>query len=245
MSNWYIRRSRRRFWKSEDDGDKAMAYETLWYSLMRICQLLAPWAPFVSDHVWRELAAGTDMPSSVHLSDWPEVKSENSPTVAQMTLVRDVIKEALALRAESSIKVRQPLESLTVHTTLELDDQYADIIRDEVNVKHVAVKVGKHKAAPELDTNVTPELKREGIMRDVIRLVQSARKQAGLQVDDRIELGLKCDDHVVTQAIAEHAGAIKAETLAVSLDEVVEGYTTEGKVEGAELTISLCKHNSL
>ncbi len=245
MSNWYIRRSRRRFWKSEDDGDKAMAYETLWYSLMRICQLLAPWAPFVSDYVWRELAKGINMPSSVHLSDWPEVKVENSLGIAKMASVRDVIKEALALRAEAGIKVRQPLESLTVHTTLELDDQYADIIRDEVNVKHVAVKVGKHKAAPELDTNVTPELKREGIIRDVIRLVQSARKQADLQVDDRIELGLRCDDQDVVQAIAEHAEVIKSETLAVTLGEIVDGYTTEAKVEGAELTISLRKHNSL
>jgi isoleucyl-tRNA synthetase len=245
MSNWYIRRSRRRFWKSEDDGDKTMAYETLWYALIRICQLLAPWAPFVSDYVWRELVRGTDVPASVHLSDWPAADTTDTSVITNMALVRETIKEALALRAEAGIKVRQPLSRLVVTAKAELDVQYSDIIRDEVNVKQVEVRLSDEAHAPQLDTNVTPELQREGIMRDVVRLVQNARKQAGLDVDDRIELGLTSTSTDIVQAITEHSGVIKAETLAAVLTETVEGHSTQAKVGEAEVTISLRKHESL
>ncbi len=245
MSNWYIRRSRRRFWKSEDDGDKAMAYETLWYTLIRLCQLLAPWAPFVADYVWRELVEGTTMPSSVHLSDWPEASRPDASQLAQMAVVRDTIKEALAARADAGIKVRQPLAHLLVSSKQELDAQYLDIIRDEVNVKSVKIKLVNTPAAPELDTVVTPELRREGIMRDVVRLVQNARKQAGLEVDDRIELGLRCEDEDISRAIAEHKETIQAETLASTLQKTVEGNVVSAKIDGVEITISLRKAESL
>jgi isoleucyl-tRNA synthetase len=245
MSNWYIRRSRRRFWKSEDDGDKAMAYETLWYALIRICQLLAPWAPFVSDYVWRELVRGTDMPASVHLSDWPAADKTDTSVITNMALVRETIKEALALRAEAGIKVRQPLSKLVVTAKAELDVQYSDIIRDEVNVKQVEVRLSDEAHAPQLDTDITPELQREGIMRDIVRLVQNARKQAGLDVDDRIELGLTSTSTDIVQAITEHSGVIEAETLATVLTETVEGHSTQAKVGEAEVTISLRKHESL
>ncbi len=245
MSNWYIRRSRRRFWKSEDDSDKAMAYETLWFTLMRICQLLAPWAPFVSDYVWRELAGGTSMPASVHLSDWPAADQLDSTSITQMAVVRDGIKEALALRAEAGIKVRQPLAKLVLQTPSELGEGHLDIIRDEVNVKQVEARTGKERIMAQLDTVVTPSLKREGIMRDVVRCVQSARKQAGFEVDDRIVLGLASDDEALREAIEEHAATIQQETLAVSLKDQVEGFSTSVQLEGAELGISLRKHNSL
>ncbi len=245
MSNWYIRRSRRRFWKSEDDGDKTQAYETLWFTLMRICQLLAPWAPFVSEHVWRELATGTAMPRSVHLSDWPMAEAVDDESLVQMAFVRDVIKEALALRAEAGIKVRQPLAQLVVYAPRALGEGQTDIMRDEVNVKRVEARISKERTAPELDTTLTPELKREGIMRDVVRLVQSARKQAGLQVDDRIALGLSCDDEEVTKALSEHTQTIQQETLAETLSDKVEGFSVSARVEGVELNISLHKHNSL
>ena len=97
----------------------------------------------------------------------------------------------------------------------------------------------------QLDTVVTPSLKREGIMRDVVRCVQSARKQAGFEVDDRIVLGLASDDEALREAIEEHAATIQQETLAVSLKDQVEGFSTSVQLEGAELGISLRKHNSL
>ncbi len=242
MSNWYIRRSRRRFWKSDDDSDKQQAYEVLWYALVRVCQLLAPWAPFVSDYVWRELTVGLDrLPSSVHLSDWPEAIKVDDGVLEQMSLVRESIKEALALRAEANIKVRQPLSELKVPHGDELSEDYLEIIRDEVNVKAV---VGGQSV--ELSTIVTPELKREGIMRDIVRVVQNARKQADLEVSDRIELVLGADDEDIVQAAKEHADTIRAEVLATDLQVKAKALpddyiATTAKVEGSELRISLRK----
>jgi len=166
-------------------------------------------------------------------------------SLGQMAFVRDVIKEALALRAEAGIKVRQPLAQLVVYAPRALGEGQTDIMRDEVNVKRVEARISKERTAPELDTTLTPELKREGIMRDVVRLVQSARKQAGLQVDDRIALGLSCDDEEVTKALSEHTQTIQQETLAETLSDKVEGFSVSARVEGVELNISLHKHNSL
>src|SRR3990167_6371546 len=116
LSNWYIRRSRRRFWKSENDADKEQAYATLHYSLLTTCQLLAPWAPFLSDYIWRELLQGATLqaPKSVHLSDWPSVKEPDDASrkvLEEMKKTREIIAQGLAQRAETKIKVRQPLES--------------------------------------------------------------------------------------------------------------------------------------
>lgn len=205
MSNWYIRRSRRRFWKTEDDGDKQQAYEILWYTLSKVCQLLAPFAPFVSDYVWREL--GNE--SSVHLSDWPEFEPADADALVNMKLAREVITEALAQRATAKIKVRQPLAHLTIP---DMPEAYRAIVADEVNVKEVGI--GKDV---KLDTSISAELKREGLMREVIRAVQNARKQAGLEVDDRIALTLATNDPDTKQAIEEYTETLKAETLAKEL----------------------------
>jgi isoleucyl-tRNA synthetase len=235
-SNWYVRRSRRRFWKSEDDGDKQQAYATLHYTLLRLCQLLAPFSPFLPDHLWQQLAAGTDLPPSVHLSDWPQGGTIDKELLYEMAKARDFIAEGLAQRAEAKIKVRQPLQSVTVP---ELPDVYRDIIAEELNIKEV--KRGKEV---KLDTKLTPELKREGLMREVVRHVQKARKDAGLDVDNRINLQLETDDKELQAVLQEDklTEVIKHETLAKTLGEPVEGgHSATVKVDGAELTISLAK----
>ncbi len=244
MSNWFIRRSRRRFWKSEDDIDKNQAYETLWYTLTTICQLLAPWAPFLSDHIWRELIVGTDLPGSVHLSDWPKAAKVNEAILTSMSDTRMVINEGLSARAEASIKVRQPLGLLRL-----LDSKYADlikpeyleIIKDELNVKIVEF-VSYSVPSVSLETTITPELKREGLMREVVRNVQSARKEAGLNVEDRIVLSLSTEDDELSKAIEEHAETIKTETLATKLADVEDGFEATIKVEGVDLQIRLKKN---
>lgn len=241
MSNWYIRRSRRRFWKSEDDTDKQQAYETLWFVLIRICQLLAPWAPFLGDHLWRELTKGSELAQSVHLSDWPEAKivAEADSILEGMANSRQIINDALSQRGEAKIKVRQPLSVLTVRGLGQDTDQgYIEIIKDEVNVHNI--KLGEKT---ELNIELTPALRREGLMREIVRHVQSARKKAGLNVDDRIELSLATDDQETAEAIKEHQDTIKAETLAVALhdDEKDLAYSEEVKVEGQMLEISLKK----
>lgn len=234
-SNWFVRRSRRRFWKSEDDGDKQQAYETLHYTLLRLCQLLAPFAPFLTDHIWRKLVTTTDLPGSVHLSDWPGSGVVNSELLEQMEQAREYITIGLAQRAEAKVKVRQPLGSVAVP---ELPELYRDVVAEELNVKEV--RWGKEV---KLDTSITPELKREGLMREVVRNVQSARKQAGLDVDNRIDLALVTSDAELLKAIKEHGQTISLETLAVKLATSYEkaSFEADVKVEGKELKIAISK----
>jgi isoleucyl-tRNA synthetase len=165
-SNWYVRRSRRRFWKSEDDTDKESAYETLHYVILRTAQLLAPFAPFLSDHIWRQMVQGTDLPKSVHLSDWPSVKEPLDTSrimLENMANAKALITEGLAQRASAGIKVRQPLAKATV-TGLEMSPALQQIMADELNVKEVINQEGT-EVAVQMDTNLTDELKAEGLSR--------------------------------------------------------------------------------
>lgn len=235
LSNWYVRRSRRRFWKSEDDTDKNQAYATLHYVLVRVAQLTAPWAPFVTDKLWRGLMEGTDEAQSVHLSDWPEAGKVDEALVAQMAATRNVVTEGLAARAEAKIKVRQPLAKLTYGGD-KLQEQLEQIIADEVNVKTV-----EHGKELVLDTEITPELKAEGLMRDIVRHIQSARKNTGLEVDDRIQLTLETESKDLADAIAAHAETIKNETLATELKTEGAADQVPVKVNGEELYIGVVK----
>jgi isoleucyl-tRNA synthetase len=139
----------------------------------------------------------------------------------------------LAQRAEAKIKVRQPLAGAVVP---KLGDAYKGIIAAELNVKEVAW--GKDV---KLDTKVTPELKAEGLMRDVVRHIQNARKEAGLEVDDRIVLTLESDSKDLAAAIAAHADTIKAETLATELKTSGASGGVPVRVDGQELFISVTK----
>lgn len=259
LSNWYVRRSRRRFWKSENDTDKNEAYEALWYTLVRTSQLLAPWAPFISDYLWRELTAGTDLASSVHLSDWPEANSFDSKLIYEMATARSFINEGLSQRAEAKIKVRQPLKNAQVEGSIPISDDMKDIMAEELNVKEVIflrpskitgetpfTEVIKRPAGflpgkLSLNTTLTDELKREGLMREVVRNIQNARKQAGLNVEDRITLELTTYSEELTKAITEHKDTIMAETLATTLDAADDAFEVVVKVEDDELTIKLAK----
>ncbi len=261
LSNWYVRRSRRRFWKSEDDGDKASAYATLHYVMVRISQLLAPWSPFVSDKLWRELTMGMDVPKSVHLSDWPEAGNRNPAVTKEMEQIRQGIEYGLWQRAENEKRVRQPLPNAKIFITINIPDnrieQYKDIIKEELNVKNANIETNitlevhsiKHRlVAAEVNLNVTPELKLEGIMRDIVRQVQSLRKKTGLDVDDRIVLSFSTDDSEIKQAIDEHESTIAAETLATEVKKLWGDQDLEGegiasaKINDGTLHIKVEKH---
>ena len=241
LSNWYIRRSRRRFWKSENDKDKEQAYATLHYVLSRICQLLAPWAPFISDEIWRELTKDLQGGSlqkrseSVHLTDWPSPDKASTKALEDMKSVRVYIAEGLALRAEKGIKVRQPLNSISVP---KVGNIYREIVAEELNVKEVKWSKGKTVS---LDTKITPELKTEGLMREVIRHIQSARKKAGLKVDDRIHLRIESDSKEVNGAVEKFKDTIFAETLSTAELSGKAEYTENAKVEDQEITISFSR----
>lgn len=232
-SNWYVRRSRRRFWKSEDDGDKEEAYRALHYVLVQLSMVLAPFTPFLAEELYQKLTGG----ESVHLLDWPRTGHVNELVVSEMAQLREYVNEGLSIRAQNQLKVRQPLASVSIPENGTVFD-FTDILCEELNVKEV--KVGDFT----LDLKLTPALKREGLMREVIRHVQAARKAAGLNVDDRIALSLRTGDEELRKAIEEHEDVIKAETLANAIGEAQNGYTTDVKVEESDLHIALVKHKS-
>ncbi len=232
LSNWYVRRSRKRFWKSENDADKANAYHTLYFVLTELSKIMAPFMPFMAEDIYQKLTVG----DSVHLQDFPLYNPElvHSKIEEEMDTAREYITEGLRLRAVAQLKVRQPLADVQVPGC---PKYLTDILKEELNVKQVIV--GAKEVA--INTELTPELKREGLMREVVRFVQNARKDAGLNVDDRIELSLKTESGELQKAIDEHAETIKAETLAITLGEVAGGFEITVKIEGEELLIALKK----
>ena len=238
-SNWFVRRSRRRFWKSEDDDDKAQAYRTLHYVLLKFAVLVAPFTPFLAEELYQNLGGGAE---SVHLLDWPTNYTVDEAVLSDMERVRSYINEGLSIRAREGLKVRQPLASVRVPGQ-GITFDFAPILTEELNVK--AVEYGEEVA---LDTELTPELKREGMAREVIRHVQSARKVVGLQVDDRIGLTLATDNEELKKAIEEFRTIIETETLAHrdSHTRTVgeNDFHTEVKVDGSMLSISLAKEEN-
>lgn len=231
-SNWYVRRSRRRFWKAGDDTDKNNAYRTLHYVLVQLAQVLAPFTPFLAEELYQKLTGG----ESVHLLDWPVAGHINELVVDDMETVREYVNIGLSIRAKEHQKVRQPLASVTIPSLGKFVD-FTDILCEELNVK--SVKLGDEFV---LDLNITPELKSEGIAREIIRHIQSARKNAGLNIDDRIELVLITDDTELQQSIVDNRKVIIDETLAVELSSSgVRSFTITVKIDGTDLTISLQK----
>ena len=248
-SNWYVRRSRRRFWKSEDDSDKNDAYRTLHYVLVRLSYMLAPFTPFLAEELYHNLTGDNE---SIHLKDWLPAGEIDNSMLRDMNALRTAVNDGLSKRASEGIKVRQPLASVKLINTISQDTPaevvqfLIDIAKDELNVKSVEIVTDSESesAQPSViyDLIITPDLKREGLMREIVRHVQSARKQAGLQIDDRIVLSISSDDSEISQAIDAFADVIKSETLAVELNSVVnESEKYDAKIEGKLVEISLKK----
>ncbi len=301
LSNWYVRRNRRRFWKSTDPEDKQAAYLTLYECLKGVHELMAPFVPFLAEHVYQNLVRSVDADAlpSVHMGNWPQANPEwqNDALLHDIGVVQKVVGLGRAARGQSGVRTRQPLARLLVRapndaaaTALE---GHKDQILEELNVKSIEFiardaglvsynikpnlpKLGKQygKLVPEirkaladadgaeiagaaargeafeieaggqtiplegddiliethsaegysceadagfltaLDTTLNDELVSEGLAREIVRSVQDARKQAGLEVSDRITLGVS-GSAAVESALAEHRGYIMNETLAV------------------------------
>ena len=239
MSNWFVRRSRRRFWKSEDDQDKLEAYSALYYVLIYLAKIMAPFTPFLAEELYQKMTGAgvvnSEIPESVHLLNWPEAGVIDEAVLTQMAKTREIITAGLAERmkkteSEVQIKVRQPLAKL-IYAGEKLDDFYEQIIMEEVNVKSV-----EHGEALVLDKTLTPELLEEGKIRELIRFVQAARKKAGLNVDDRIRLMVSMEvpetyrEMLMNEVLAEEL--VKEANFAY--DEIV-------KVQGENVAISLEK----
>jgi isoleucyl-tRNA synthetase len=190
LSNWYIRRSRRRFQKPETEKEKEEGTATLYYALFKLSKLMAPFTPFITEEIYLKMKNGGK--ESVHLCDYPEVDSRliDEDLENSMQEARDIVNLALAERQKVGIKVRQALPSLKVKefkTGLKNASEIIDLIKDEVNVKEVILDANIDEAV-ELDSNITPELKEEGEVREVIRQIQQIRKEMKLVPDDTISV---------------------------------------------------------
>jgi isoleucyl-tRNA synthetase len=299
LNNWFIRRSRERFWKGDKDADKQAAYDTLYTVLVTMTRALAPFLPFLTEHIHRALVDG----ESVHLADWPDASAlvDDKALVERMDLARTVASAAASIRTVKNLRTRLPLRTLTIaHPGFEKLALLKDVIADEVNVKEVVLAVdpsafgqvvlavdpkigkrlgkglkdvlnaaragewedlggGRYAVAGQtiepgeyelrfkanegldavafdgavgvvvLDTHVDEALEREGVARDFIRLVQVARKDAGLNVSDRIHIEVKIANGL-GEVLVDHADTIRAETLAETLrptDDQPEGFVSE------------------
>ncbi|MCR5832463.1 MAG: isoleucine--tRNA ligase [Candidatus Saccharibacteria bacterium] len=233
LSNWFVRRSRRRFNKNENEEDKKEAFWTLYTVLVRIAMMMAPFTPFLAEELYQKMTGSGE---SVHLLDYPKTTEiDDLDVLNDMKRCREIITEGLAMRmnkteTEEQIKVRQPLSEMT-YAGEKLPEFYEGIIADEVNVKKVTQGDKNY-----LNKTLTPELEAEGFVRELIRSVQAARKKAGLTVNDHILLSVLCE---VPEGFTD---LFMAEVLADSV--VTEGnyaYDEIVKVNGENVTISLQK----
>ncbi len=232
LSNWYVRRSRRRFWKSQADRDKLAAYQTLFEVLTTLSGLMAPFVPFMADAMYRNLSGG----ESVHLSDFPEPRPAHDAAVeTSMALARQAVEAGLAARDAARIRARQPLASCALPGDA-LPEEVAAIVREELNVKRLSF------GAPEvkLDTEITEELRLEGLAREVVRLVQDRRKRLGLNIEDRIHTRYEADGMLV-RALEKHADYIKNETLSITMERgrADEFSGEQHMLEGEQIWIGL------
>ncbi len=215
LSQWYVRRSRTRL-KGDDAEDKNITLQTLHYVLENVSKIIAPITPFIAEVVYQGV---TNKKDSVHLVDWLKVKdliSDQEEILESMAVVRGIVEKALAIRAESGIKTRQPLASLSVPE--DLDDAMIEILKDEVNVRTVITKAD----SLELDINLTDELKQEGIIRELTRHINSLRKQAKLTINDKVVLSLVADDELVKTALESYKDELKKATLSIDIIQDID-----------------------
>ncbi|PIW37212.1 MAG: isoleucine--tRNA ligase [Candidatus Kerfeldbacteria bacterium CG15_BIG_FIL_POST_REV_8_21_14_020_45_12] len=231
LSTWYVRRCRDRF-KGEDAADRLMALRTLKTVLLTFVKLAAPVTPFITEKVFQELKLDSD-PVSVHHCDWPTGAEsfKNSEVAETMQSVRTIIEQALALRAEAGIKVRQPLQSVSI--TSELTDPFQQIIKEELNVRQVL-----SAEVVAIDTEISEELKLEGVLRELVRNTNMLRKKAGLTINDLISIKLQTSSELVAQALSVHGEEYQRSVLAESMAVVDDEQERSFKVEGQKVTLS-------
>ena len=208
LSTWYVRRSRDRLRDGDEDAKKV-----LYVVLKILAQLFAPFAPFTAEDLWQKLKTEKDE-LSVHLSVWPKAGSVDIAVVDEMEKVRSVCTEGNALRKKLGIAVKQPLASFSM--TLAGLEKYYTLIQDELNVK--TILVGDFA----LDTNITPELKREGEYRELVRSVQDMRKEKGLLPSDIISLTITQAMHDTIADIEAFKKTVQAESVSVGSELLLE-----------------------
>jgi isoleucyl-tRNA synthetase len=224
LSKWYVRRSRRRFWKGDaQSDDKRSAYATLHTALLTVSTLIAPLMPFVSERMYRNLVGfegdqppGDGIADSVHLTDYPQTPGEwRDPDILQdMARLRRLVESGLGARTEARLPTRQPLRAAIVEGP-PLHHELEAIFADELNVKLIEYVTGERDAVT-LDTNITDGLRLEWIAREMSRKVNDLRRQAKLQVEDRIVLHVDATDDAA-RAVDDLRDWLMGETLATEI----------------------------
>ena len=242
LSVWYVRRSRRRFWKSASDTDKNAAYQTLYGCLVTLVKLLAPFMPFLAEEMYQNLVRSVNpaAPESVHLTEYPAAEPAliDPGLEAEVALVRTVVSLGRAAREKSKLKVRQPLSAVLVRVAGPEEQamllRHAEPIKEELNVRDVIFTEAGAAFPPDYVVEETPdravgvctllteELENEGMARELVHKVQGMRKEAGFEVADRIMLYHKTSPSLAA-AITAFADYIKRETLALAIHDAGAG----------------------
>ena len=325
LSNWYVRRSRRRYWKSEHDADKNTAYATLYHVLLKFAKTLAPFLPFITEVIYQNLVRNVrpEAYESIHHTTWPQVNKQmlDEALLEQMSLARKISSLGLSARKGANLKVRQPLSKVLLNAgKAVLRKELIDVVTDELNVKGFEFvshegELVRYKVLPDnkllgpkfgarfplvraallqadpskvaasvkadlpftltvegetvelepgsilvsteplpglavaseknitvaIDATITPELKVEGLAREIVRLVQDMRKKAGFDISDRITTYYQAQGEV-DMAFTTWGKYIKSETLTTRLKNTspVKGaYVEEFELEGEKLILAV------
>ncbi|HLC72708.1 MAG TPA: isoleucine--tRNA ligase [Candidatus Nanoarchaeia archaeon] len=196
ISTWYIRRSRDRF-KFDDKKEKQNAIQTLGYVLHTLAKLIAPIAPFIAEDIQQCLRKeNKKLAESIHLESWPavDIKKMSKKINEEMQQVRDIVSKALEAREKAKIPIRQILAKIQIQGT-KLEEVYLPLIAEEVNVKEVVQKKGETFVIT-LDTEITPALMKEGIVRELIRIINGYRKAQEMNIEDRIYLVIGIEENL-------------------------------------------------
>jgi isoleucyl-tRNA synthetase len=260
LSNWYVRRSRRRFWKSENDADKQAAHATLHHCLVTLSKLIAPFTPFIAEELFQNLVRSFDLetPESVHLADFPVADRAliDKKLSADMKLAMKVSSLGRAARSKAGLKVRQPLAKAIVKVGSEGERGSLERVKsqlvEELNVKRVDVTIMPPVAtarvealAPEvdIDTDISPQLADEGTAREIVRRIQTMRKQADFDIADYIETYYQ-GGPILERVMEGFAPYIRQETLSRVLTQGAPpdgAYVETHKLAGEEVILGVRK----
>jgi isoleucyl-tRNA synthetase len=266
LSNWYVRRSRRRFWKSENDTDKASAYNTLYHCLVTLAKILAPFTPFIAEELYQNLvrSAFPKAPESVHLADFPvaDTGKIDKQLADDNRLAMKVCSLGRAARAKAGVKVRQPLETFFVGVTSDGEKQALErvtpLVLEELNVKELRYESIENVAGlgasgyavisettnnVAISTHITIELEAEGIAREIVHRLQTMRRTAGYEIADHIVMYFESDASFV-QTISAFADYIRQETLADDIEEGIPDdidLREDHKINGSHISLGIKK----
>ncbi len=219
LSLWYVRRMRRRLQQPQNRAELVAAAKVYAYVLENLARIIAPFAPFIAEEVYQGVSGnGYAKAKSVHLESWPAVKAQKNDAALneQMAKVRELVTLALAQRAQHAVKIRQPLAKLIVGGKVKpFGNDLRDLLAEEINVK--AVEFDSALAVPmELDWNITPELREEGNVREVMRNIQELRKKAKFTPADKIIAFIKTEGDLFA-AVQKNQSLIARETKAAGV----------------------------